>query len=204
MATAAPVLERPTLILNKDWVPIQTTTTRKAIALVVNGSAQIIDPVTYAVHDLLSWDALSRTREAFEEARIRSERLSIAPPEVILLTTYHGLGVRSVIFSRSNLFKRDRFTCQYCGVRPRTAELTIDHIVPRRHGGKSSGENCVVACFRCNGRMADRTPDEASMKLRTRPKKPSWRTIFRAENRVRCESWKKFVDAAYWETELEG
>ena len=42
------------------------------------------------------------------------------------------------------------------------------------------------------------------MKLRTRPKKPSWRTIFRAENRVRCESWKKFVDAAYWETELEG
>jgi len=200
---AASVLERPTLILNRDWVPIQTTTTRKAIALVVNGSARIIDPITYQVHDIDSWDSLSKASDDFEDVRIRSERLALVPPEVILLTAYRGLGVRSVIFSRSNLFKRDRFTCQYCGDRPRTADLTIDHILPRCRGGKSSWDNCVVACFRCNGRKADQTPEEAGMYMSSRPRKPSWKTIFRADNRVRCESWKKFVDAAYWEIELD-
>ena len=110
MRMSTSVLERPALVLNKSWTPIRTATAREALGLVANGSARIIDPVTYEVHDLDSWDAASRARELFAEARIRSMKLSLAPPEVIVLTGYDGVGARSVVFSRWNLFKRDRYT----------------------------------------------------------------------------------------------
>jgi 5-methylcytosine-specific restriction endonuclease McrA len=199
----AAVLQRPTLVLNRDWTPIQTTTTRHAIGLVANGAARIIDPSTYDVHDLDSWDALTRARERFEGAVIRSMRLALEPPEVIVLTAYHGLGKRSVVFSRGNLFRRDHFTCQYCGSQPGTRELTIDHILPRSRGGKSTWDNCVVACFQCNCLKADRMPEEAGMVLRKMPTKPSWSAILPGPSRLRLESWKRFVSDAYWEVELK-
>ena len=64
------------------------------------------------------------------------------------------------------MFKRDHYTCQYCGVQPGGEELTIDHVVPRSQGGTSTWENCVLACVTCNKRKADRTPQQAGLKLR--------------------------------------
>ena len=197
------VLDRPTLVLNKTWTPIRTTTAREAIGLVATGSAKIIDPVTYEVHDLDSWHAVSLAQERFEGTRIRSMRLSLAPPEVIVLTTYEGVGTRVVVFSRSNLFKRDRFMCQYCGARPRTSEMTIDHILPRSRGGTSSWENCVLACFHCNRKKKNRTPDEAHMRMRKPAVKPSWAALSAFSQPARIESWKSFLSRAYWEAELE-
>ena len=197
------VLERPTLVLNKSWVPLRTTTAREAIGFVASGTARIIDPVTYEVHDLSSWDSVSKARDRFADARIRSMRLSLVPPEVIVLTRYEGLGARAVVFSRSNLFKRDRYTCQYCGARPRTSEMTIDHIVPRSRGGTSSWENCVLACFDCNKRKQNRTPREAGIRLKKAPVKPSWAALSALSHKVKCESWRSFLSRAYWETELE-
>ena len=83
-------------------------------------------------------------------------------PEVITLTGYDRLPTRAVTFSRRNIFKRDRFQCQYCGVNPGGEELTIDHVVPRAQGGVSSWTNCVLACIDCNKRKADRTPQQAA------------------------------------------
>ena len=197
------VLERPTLILNKHWLPVRTATIREAIGLVACGSARIIDPVTYEVHDLDSWHAVSQAEARFAGARIRSMRLSLAPPEVLVLTGYEGLGARAVVFSRSNLFKRDRYTCQYCGARPRTSEMTIDHILPRSRGGQSSWENCVLSCFDCNKRKRNRTPVEAAMHMRKTPVRPSWAALSALSQSIKCESWKSFVSRAYWETELQ-
>jgi 5-methylcytosine-specific restriction endonuclease McrA len=203
MNAFASLLERPALILNKRWVPIRTSTAREAIGLVASGSARIIDPQTYEVHDLDSWHAVSEAREIFEGSRIRSMRLSLVPPEVVVLTEYEGLGARAVVFSRSNLFKRDRYTCQYCGARPNTSEMTIDHILPRSRGGLSSWENCVLSCFDCNKRKRDRTPDESGMRLRKSPVRPSWAALSALSHRVKCASWRNFLSQAYWETELE-
>ena len=72
----------------------------------------------------------------------------------------------AVTFSRRNIFKRDRYVCQYCGSQPGSEELTIDHVVPRSQGGVSSWTNCVLACMTCNKRKADRTPEQAGMMLR--------------------------------------
>ena len=88
---AIEVLERPALVLNRNWIAIQTTTVKEAIGLVAKGSARIIEPETYATHDLVTWDDVSRAKARFGDAVIRSARLAIAPPEVILLTAYRAL-----------------------------------------------------------------------------------------------------------------
>jgi 5-methylcytosine-specific restriction endonuclease McrA len=197
------LLERPALVLNRAWVPIQVTSAREAISLVAKGAALIIEPDTYQTHDLRTWNDVSRAQARLEGQTIRSARLAIAPPEVILLKVYQGIGERSVVFSRKNIFKRDRYTCQYCGAQPGPDALTIEHILPRSKGGVSSWVNCVLACVPCNKRKADRTPEQAGMKLRMVPRKPSWRTLAHVSPRERRESWEQFLSRAYWEVELE-
>jgi 5-methylcytosine-specific restriction endonuclease McrA len=199
---AALVLTQPALVLNKNWTPIRTATVQEAIGLVAKGSAKIIEPETYEVHNLNTWNDVSKAKAKFSDMVIRSARLALVPPEVILLTTYDGIGERGIVFSRRNLFKRDKYTCQYCGIQPGPSELTMDHIFPKSRGGLSSFENCVLACVNCNKLKANRTPKEAKMKLRKTPKKPTWKAIARISPKARRESWSKFLDRAYWDTEL--
>ncbi|MFT4101771.1 MAG: HNH endonuclease [Burkholderiaceae bacterium] len=76
-------------------------------------------------------------------------------------------------FSRAKLFRRDRFTCAYCGQRFAEARLSCDHVVPQSRGGRWTWMNLVTACGGCNGRKADRTPEEARMPLLFLPYVPS-------------------------------
>ena len=199
----ARILERPVLTLNRRWNAIQTTTVKEAIALVSKGSARIIDPETFEAHDLRSWADASKLKAKLTDSIVRSPSISLLAPEVIVLTGYEGLGERSVVFSRRNIFKRDRYTCQYCGKQPGPDSLTIDHLHPKSKGGASSWENCVLACLSCNKRKADLTPEKAGMVLRKVPKKPSWKALSQVSPRDRRESWDAFLSRMYWEAELE-
>jgi len=200
---AAKALDRTVLVLNRRWDPIQTTSVKDAIGLVAKGSAFVIDPATFDRHDLVSWGEVSKVMKAVGDGLIRSQHLAIVPPEVVVLTAYEGRGERSVVFSRKNIFKRDRYTCQYCGKQPGPEELTIDHVMPRSRGGTSTWENCLLACVECNKRKADKTPEEAKMPPRKAPKKPSWKTLSQVHPKARRESWEQFLGRAYWEVELE-
>ncbi len=197
------LLQRPVLTLNRRWQAIQTTPAANAIALVAKGAALIIDPDTCAEYTLHSWADVSRTQRALEAGVLRSPLLTLIVPEVIRLTRYESMGGRAIVFSRRNLFKRDGYACQYCGVRPGTEELTVDHVLPKSRGGRSEWINCVLACPRCNARKANRTPQEAGMRLRRAPAKPHWTAVelgLRGQRRV---SWRQFLSRAYWEVELE-
>ncbi|HIC24217.1 MAG TPA: HNH endonuclease [Planctomycetes bacterium] len=196
------LLEMPTLVLNRGWTPIHTLPARLAIGLVTRDVASIIDPVTYEVHDLQSWHDISSVRDLAEEFSIRSSSLCLAPLEVIVLNTYAGVGDRNVTFSRLNLYRRDRNTCQYCGVRPGTKELTIDHILPGSRGGHLSWENCVLACVRCNKRKGNKIPPEAGMQLLRTPFQPDWTMIRRIPPRPIWSSWERFISDAYWQREM--
>jgi 5-methylcytosine-specific restriction endonuclease McrA len=198
------VLEGQVLVLNRHWVPIQVTVVKEAIGLVAKGHAKIIDAETYQIHDLLSWADVTKARQALESDKIHSVRLVMTAPEVIMLTTYEGMGERSVVFSRRNVFKRDHYTCQYCAAQPDSSELTIDHIVPKSKQGKSTWENCVLACIPCNKKKADRTVEQAGMKLRKIPKKPTWKALIQAaSSKQKRKSWDQFVSDAYWDVELK-
>lgn len=196
----ASVLTQPTLVLNKSWLAIATTPVRQALRLVYAGSAKAIQPETYEAHAFESWADLA---VAPEEPCVRTVTLRIRVPEVIMLTRYDRMPAQSVVFTRRNLYKRDRNTCQYCGLRPGTAELTIDHVVPRSRGGRSTWDNCVLACVKCNRRKADRTPEEAGLHLKKTPVRPPWSPALGVPiGRVR-QSWEKFVSERYWTVPLE-
>jgi len=194
------VLLQPTLVLNKSWVAIDTTSVLDALRLLFKGAALAIRPDTYEAHAFDSWADLMVQPD---EPHVRTVRLRIRVPEVIALTHYDGVPSHSMPFTRRNLFKRDRNTCQYCGARPGTAELTIDHLLPRCRGGVSTWENCALACVMCNRRKADRTPRQAGLRLRRLPVAPRWRPILGIPiGRVR-QSWEKFVGEQYWDVLLE-
>lgn len=195
----ANVLQRPTLVLNRNWQPVNVATVARALVLLWNESARVVDPADYQTFD---WNDWSELRPDNGDAFVQAIRFRIRVPEVITLTEYDRLPTAAVTFSRRNIFKRDKFVCQYCGEQPGTDALTIDHVVPRAQGGESRWDNCVLACVDCNHRKADRTPDQASMTLRRRPVRPKWKPLY-ATHDMRIESWSKFISEAYWNVELK-
>lgn len=197
---SASVLSQPTLVLNESWIAIHTVPVKHALRLMFTGAAKAVQPETYEVHEFESWTDLAVLRD---EPCIRTVALRIRVPEVIVLTRYNGLPDPGAVFTRRNLFRRDHNTCQYCGARPGTSELSIDHVLPRSRGGRSSWENCVLACMDCNRRKANRTPEEAHMALLKRPVKPRWSPLIEIPvARVR-QSWERFVSDRYWDAPLE-
>jgi 5-methylcytosine-specific restriction endonuclease McrA len=192
-------LHRHALVLNRNWQPVHVATVTRALVLLWNGAARVVDPADYQLYDWADWSKL-RPREG--DPFIQAVRQRLRVPEVITLTDYDRMPATGVAFSRHNLFHRDHFTCQYCGVQPGRDELTIDHVVPRAQGGQSRWDNCVLACAACNKRKADRTPHQAHMCLRRAPAQPNW-SPFYALRRTRMASWAKFVSDAYWNVELE-
>lgn len=198
MTTSA--LSQPTLVLNRSWVAIHATTAFDALRLLFKGAAKAVRTDTYEVHEFESWADLAVEPD---EPHVRTVTLRLRIPEVIVLTRYDGIPSHSVPFTRRNLFRRDRNTCQYCGARPGTSELTIDHVLPRSRGGQSCWDNCALACVPCNRRKANRTPREAGMRMRREPVAPRWSpTLSIPLGRVR-QSWEKFVGEQYWNTLLE-
>ena len=124
----SPTLQRPTLVLNRNWQPINVATVARALIMLWNDSAKIVDPIDYKLYDWSDWSRLVPDRD---EPFIQSVRQRIRIPEVIALTEFDAMPTQTVTFSRRNVFKRDKMTCQYCGKQPGSEELTIDHVVPR-------------------------------------------------------------------------
>jgi 5-methylcytosine-specific restriction endonuclease McrA len=195
----AAILDERTLVLNRSWVAVNVTTVRRALNLVCRDAARIVAPDTFESHDLRSWADLKALRG---RRMIRTVRLEIPVPEVILLLTYDELPQRQVPFTRRNLYRRDGYRCQYCGLGRPTEELSIDHVLPRSRGGKSTWNNCVLACTECNRRKANRPPEEAGMILLKHPRRPKWPPTLTFHLGSRKQSWQRFVNEAYWNTEL--
>ena len=192
-------LDRPTLVLNRNWQPVRVASAARCLIMLWNGTAKVVDPEDYSLY---SWEDWSRIAPEGDELFIQTVRTQICVPQVVVLQKYDKVPSQVVTFSRRNLFRRDQQQCQYCGTKPKTSELTIDHIMPRSREGRSSWENCVLACMKCNSRKRDRTPIEAGMRLMKKPIRPNWTRLFAVpENRT--NSWSKFISEAYWNVELQ-
>ena len=156
---SAAVLDRPTLVLNRNWQPVNVASVSRALVMLWNESARVVDPDDFRLYDWADW---ARLKPRDGEPLIQAVTFQMRVPEVVTLTKYDRFRESTVTFSRRNIFKRDHSTCQYCGCRPGSSELTIDHVLPRSQGGVSSWENCVLACVACNSRKANRTPEQAT------------------------------------------
>ena len=143
-------LNRNVLVLNQSYEPVAVCNARKAIILVYLGKAEIVECLDFSV---------------------RSISFSMPFPSVVRLQIYFYRPFNRVIKSRKNILRRDGHTCQYCGKKNTT--LTVDHVIPRHKGGSDNWDNLVCACQHCNLIKGNRSPEQAGMKLRKKPGKPS-------------------------------
>jgi 5-methylcytosine-specific restriction endonuclease McrA len=97
-----------------------------------------------------------------------------------------------VKLTKKEIFRRDHYTCQYCG--KSGPNLTVDHVVPQRLGGKSTWENLVTACARCNHKKGGKPLVQSGLKLQSAPKKPpsSARYLF-SKYLKKYEEWEPFI-----------
>jgi 5-methylcytosine-specific restriction endonuclease McrA len=161
--------------------PVRIASWEDAITLVVKGHAEVLEehdePVAIMAEKLIECyrDFMCAMKKTAND--IVDGFLTIRMPSVIRLVKYFTRIIKRVKFSKINVFTRDRFTCQYCGfVADENCAfdtLTYEHVVPRSRGGKTEWTNIVTACRECNTTKANRTPDEAGMKLARAPVRPS-------------------------------
>ena len=194
-------LDGSVLVLNRSWVAVHVASVRRAVSLVYCDLARVVSPEDFSTYDFDDWKELSC---ATRTQCIRAVNFNLLVPEVIVLNVFNSFIRKEVRFSRRNIFQRDKNTCQYCGRRFGKIDLTIDHIIPRSRGGCDTWENLVLACVKCNVRKGSRTPEEAGLRLIRSPRKPGWIPHLGLKfDNAAGKSWPKFVDAAYWNVELQ-
>lgn len=130
------------------------------------------------------------------EVLIRSVRKNYSAPAVLRLRYYiKPKEYRRVRLSRENIFLRDHYQCQYCGVDFSYKELTLDHVMPISRGGPKSWKNLVTACHKCNHKKGSRTPGEANMPLLSKPGPLKWTPQFELQTRIKHqdEIWDPYL-----------
>lgn len=204
-------LSAETLVLNKGWVPITTVSVKEALLLLFKNVAKAVNVDDYSTYDFESWADLGKVFKNGEF--ILTPRLKIPVPDVIVLETYCKIPSQSITFSRANLLQRDMYMCQYCSKQLTTKNFTIDHVIPRSKGGKSTWQNTAVCCGKCNYNKRDRTPEEAGMTLIKKPIEPPHKKYFISISPGKKISWDKFLkngkardmvaSELYWNSELK-
>jgi 5-methylcytosine-specific restriction endonuclease McrA len=197
------------LVLNRNYLAVRVVNVRRAFSLLFRELAEVVhvESGRYTSYDFSEWCELSELAREFEPDAhdwIHTVRFQIAVPRIIRLAIYDRLPQQAVKFNRRNIYARDSSLCQYCGKKYPTTELSLDHVVPKSLGGKTTWENIVCACLQCNIRKGGRTPEQANMHLITVPKKPKRNPVLTVKlSDGRYASWKAFLDNAYWSVELK-
>ncbi len=163
-------MKKSVLLLNQDYSPLSVCSMERAIILVFLNKAELITDTSTEV--------------------IRTVTRTFPMPAVIRLSRYIHLPYKGVVLTRQNVFKRDGLACQYCGT---MKNLTLDHVIPRSKGGKSSWLNLVTACRHCNAKKGDRTPEQANMHLKYSPFKPTYLMFLCDFSGNIREEWKPFL-----------
>lgn len=176
-------------------------------ALVLNADFR---PLSYYPLSVICWqDAikavfLDRVNIIAEYGtEVHSPGFRMRLPSIIALKDYIAASRRPA-FTRFNVFLRDRFSCQYCGKRHTSHDLTFDHVIPRSRGGKTSWENIATACGVCNFKKGNMLPADCGMFPIRQPFAP---TSIQLQQNGRAfppnylhESWRDYL---YWDAELE-
>jgi 5-methylcytosine-specific restriction endonuclease McrA len=148
------------VVLNSTYEPISIVTSKRALLLILEGKAVIVEEHPHMV--------------------VRSPRQTFKVPLIVALKMFvkgRKIFKTSAALSQRNLFIRDNYTCQYCN-RPRSELrsfefLTRDHVIPECKGGKSTWDNLVTACSTCNNKKADMDLEDTNLTLLKKPTTPT-------------------------------
>ena len=164
------MINKRVLVLNQDFNPISICTIQRAFLLVYFEKAELISNRNGTM--------------------LRTVNTAYPMPSVIKLRAFVHVPYRNVVLTRQNIFKRDGFVCQYCGT---STDLTLDHVVPKAKGGKSTWMNLITACKDCNARKGDYAPEEVGFTLKYTPYKPSYILFLREFSGYAYDEWIPFL-----------
>lgn len=160
------------LVLNQDYSPLTVCSVERAFLLMYLNKAELIDKV--------------------DGKSLRTISDSFPFPSVIKINRYISIPYKGVVLTRHNVFKRDNFECQYCGV---DKDLTLDHLIPRSKGGKTNWTNLVTACKTCNTKKGDYSPEEAGLNLVKKPVKPSYVMFLKSSSNGKAQKdWLPYLE----------
>ena len=184
-------LNKAVLVLNKMWLPIRIIPAYRALTLVFAGKASSVDCADWSAYNWELWVKHGVSKKPY--GTILTSSCEIEIPEIVVLSTYDKVYKKDVKLTKRNIYIRDGYKCQYTGKKVKESESDIDHIVPRSKGGRNSWENLVVCSKEINRMKANRTPEQAGLKLIKKPTKPdSDRMLIDPKINI-PESWDKFV-----------
>jgi 5-methylcytosine-specific restriction endonuclease McrA len=165
-------LNQPVLVLNANYEPLNVCDLRRAVSLLMSGKARMLED---------------------GRGTLRSARTTFPRPSVIKLEHMVRRPRPRVKLTKREIFRRDNYTCQYCG--RQTHHLTIDHVIPRHRGGGHRWDNLVAACPNCNRRKGGRSHVEAGMQLRHRPAEPQPTASYLFDRHLHENAdWKKYLE----------
>lgn len=151
-------MKHRTLLLNQGYQPIKAIDWKRALCMFFLEKVDILE---------------------YYDEKICSVSMEFQIPAVIRLKKNVKFEPSRIRFSRSNIYTRDKGICQYCGGKFKPSELTLDHVIPKSVGGRASWTNMVACCKSCNEKKANRTPQQAGMRLIQRPQYPSNRDMYK-------------------------
>lgn len=159
------------LVLNSAYQALNITSMRRALKMLLLCKADVVEN---------------------NGRMVNTPRFSMMAPSVIRLRYYVRVPDPQVALTKKNILWRDQFTCQYCG-RKQTADMTVDHVVPRSMGGRSTWENLVCACRECNNKKNNRHPQAARMTLLKSPARPRYKPWLRINRSSIPREWLPFL-----------
>ncbi|WP_420580650.1 HNH endonuclease [Reichenbachiella sp.] len=160
------------LVLNQDYSPLTVCTVQRAFLLVFLEKADLL--------------------EADQNEKLHSVSNTYPMPAVIKIKNYIHVPYRGVVLTRQNIFKRDHGQCQYCGT---DSYLTLDHLIPRSKGGRSTWTNLVTACQSCNAKKGNHSLEEVGLVLKRPPYKPSYIMFLRNNLGAMKKEWASYLNA---------
>jgi len=147
------------LLLNSDYTPLHFLSDTDAIILFYKGRAEVVSG--------------SDGKPSIWDETFNSPSTIIHVPATMRLLKRVNKKWKPPRFRKKVLFNRDNWSCQYCSEKLRWDSITIDHVLPSSRGGPTSWLNCVASCKHCNKSKANKTPDEAGMRLLKKPAVPT-------------------------------
>jgi 5-methylcytosine-specific restriction endonuclease McrA len=159
------------LLLNFSYEPLAVVDLQRAVRLLFARKAEVVHA---------------------SDREIRSAALTFPLPSVLRMLYYIRRTRKRVALTKKNVLLRDGYVCAYCGDRA-GRDMTVDHVVPSSRGGSSTWENLVACCTTCNARKRDRTPDEARMPLKRRPREPNFIPWIVVRRHTAPDEWVKYL-----------
>ena len=191
------------LVTNRAYCAVNVAPARVVFGRLFNDQCRVVYGDKFQTATYQQWREMSYGYEGDDVVRTPSYQMRV--PSVVMLPKFDRLPTKEVRYTRSNIYNRDGYCCQYCGERFSKDDLNLDHVIPRDHGGESNWENIVCSCIECNTRKANRTPAQAGMRLIKLPKRPMWRPFVSVRlEKIAKPEWQKFMDFAGWDVHVSG